>query len=234
MATHSERADVRFVDAGPVRLAYETAGDPGAPPLLLLHALGKDATDWHTVLPAFARHWHVYVPDLRGHGRSDWPGTYSFELMRDDVLGFLNALGIARASLVGHSLGGVVSYLLAAGHPERVDRLVLEEAPPPFPRQPSAPARPDHPVPYDWPVVPAIKAQVDTPDPAWPGLLDGITARTLLVAGGAASQLRQDWIAEMAGRIPGGRLVTIPAGHRVHETAPEAFTEAVTGFLRER
>lgn len=67
--------DQHSVDVGGVRLAYQMSGPPGAPPLVLLHALGEDATDWEAVVPALARSRRVYALDLRGHGRSDWPGT---------------------------------------------------------------------------------------------------------------------------------------------------------------
>src|SRR5258708_27604808 len=62
-------------------------GPPAAPPMVLLHALGESAADWEDVAPVFAEYWQVYAPDLRGHGRSDWPGDYSMELMCADVAG---------------------------------------------------------------------------------------------------------------------------------------------------
>jgi pimeloyl-ACP methyl ester carboxylesterase len=225
-------ADHRRVQIGEVWMAYQVSGDPGAPPLVLLHALGEDATNWDGVVAAFVRHWRVYALDLRGHGESDRPGDYSFELMRDDVLGFLDTLGLSRVDLVGHSMGGVVAYLLAEERPERVGRLVLEEVPPPFPRERTIPTRPDEPVPFDWAVVPAIKGQVDDPAPAWLERLGEISAPTLVVAGGPQSHVPQDQISEMARRIPDCQAVTIPAGHLVHDAMPGKFTETVMRFLR--
>lgn len=142
--------DHRVIETGGVRLAYRVCGSPEAPPLVLLHALGEDSTDWDGVMPALARHRRVYALDLRGHGRSDRPGDYSLELMRADVLGVLDALALERVDLIGHSMGGVVAYLLAGRHPERVGRLILEDAPAPLPREPSVPTRPDGELPYDW------------------------------------------------------------------------------------
>ncbi|MFG3055252.1 alpha/beta fold hydrolase [Kitasatospora sp. NPDC048239] len=118
--------DQLTVDLGELRLAYRVHGAAGAPPLLLLHALGERGADWDGVLPQLAPHHRVYALDLRGHGGSDRPARYGLELMRDDVVAFLDALGLARVDLVGHSMGGVVAYLLAQSHPERVGRLVLE------------------------------------------------------------------------------------------------------------
>ncbi|MFJ2897339.1 alpha/beta fold hydrolase [Streptomyces sp. NPDC087218] len=226
-------ADPRSVDVGEVRLAYRMSGPADAPPLVLLHALGEDATDWEAVVPALARSRRVYALDLRGHGRSDWPGDYSLELMQADVLRFLDALGLGPVDLIGHSMGGIVAYLVAEDHPQRVSRLVLEDVSVPRPREPSTPARPDGALTFDWEMVPAIRRQIDQPDPKWLERLGQITAETLVLAGGPHSHVPQDGVAELARRIPGGQAVTIPVGHLIHHAAPEAFTEAVSAFLEE-
>ncbi|WP_046733712.1 alpha/beta fold hydrolase [Streptomyces humi] len=223
--------DHRLVDVGGIRLAYQVSGPPDAPPLVLVHALGENATDWEQVAPALARSRRVYALDLRGHGRSDWPGDYSLELMRADVLSFLEALGLGSVDLIGHSLGGIVAYLLAQEHPQRVSRLVLEDVPVPRPREPNTPTRPDGDLTFDWEMVPAVRPQLDQPDPRWLKRLSQITAQTLVVAGGPRSHVPQDGVAELARRIPGGRMVTIPVGHLIHHAAPEAFTEVVGAFL---
>ncbi|MEV8595951.1 alpha/beta hydrolase [Streptomyces sp. NPDC052012] len=152
--------------------------------------------------------------------------------MRDDLRRFLDTLELDAVDLVGHSLGGVVAYLFAQDRPARVRRLVLEDVPVPRPREPRALSRPEGDLTFDWAVVEAVRRQIDRPDPVWLERLGRITARTLLVAGGPRSHVPQDGIAEMARRIPGGRVVTIPVGHLVHQEAPAAFTEAVTAFLR--
>ncbi|MFE3406944.1 alpha/beta fold hydrolase [Streptomyces mirabilis] len=223
--------DHRTVDVGGVRLVCQVWGQESAAPLVLLHALGEDSTDWGEVVPAFARGRRVYALDLRGHGRSDWPGEYSLELMRADVLRFLDVLGLGTVDLIGHSMGGVVAYLLAQERPERVSRLVLEDVPVPRPREKTTPTRPDGELTFDWDMVVAIRRQIDTPDPAWLEGLSGITADTLVLAGGPASHVPQDGIAELARRVPGGRVVTIPVGHLIHSAAPQRFTEAVCAFL---
>lgn len=228
-----DMVDQRSVHVGEVRLAYQTSGPPDAPPLVLLHALGEDATDWEAVVPALARSRRVYALDLRGHGRSDWPGDYSLELMQADVLRFLNALGLGPVDLIGHSMGGIVAYLLAEDHPQRVSRLVLEDVPVPRPREPSTPARPDGALTFDWEMVLAVRRQIDQPDPRWLERLGQITAETLVLAGGPHSHVPQNGVVELARRIPGGRVIAIPVGHLIHHAAPEAFTEAVSAFLEE-
>lgn len=216
---------------GGIRLAYQVSGPPDAPPLVLLHALGEDASDWDVVAPVLARSRRVYALDLRGHGRSDRPGEYSLELMRADVLALLDELALERVDLVGHSMGGVVAYLLASDHPRRVARLVLEDVAVPRPRRPTTPARPDDELTFDWELVPAIRKQIDTPDPVWLERLGRITADTLVVAGGSGSHVPQEGVAELAHRIPGAGMVTIPVGHLIHSVDPKAFVEAVVAFL---
>jgi len=218
--------------AGGVRLAYRAWGDPAAPPLVALHGLGEGAADWDGVAPAFAAHWRVYAPDLRGHGASDWPGAYSVELMRGDVLGFLDVLGPGPVDLIGNSMGGLVALLLARAHPERVSTLVLEDVGVLTPRPPADPARPAGELGFDWDMVLAIRRQLENPDPAWWQGLDQITARTLVIGGGPASHIPQDQVAGLARRIPGARLETIPAGHLIHAAAPAAFTRTALAFLR--
>jgi 3-oxoadipate enol-lactonase len=224
--------DLCAIEAGGIRLSYRVWGSPDARPLVLLHALGEGAADWGRIAPAFARHWRVYAPDLRGHGRSDWPGEYSLELMRADVLGFFDVLGLDRVDLIGHSMGGLVAYLVAGGCPERVGRLILEDVAALLPRKRSIPARPDGDVPFDWEMVLAIRRQIDDPDPAWLERLSGIAAETLVIGGGSRSHVPQDRVAELARRIPGARCETIPAGHLIHQAEPEAFTQAALRFLR--
>jgi 3-oxoadipate enol-lactonase len=223
--------DDRVIEAAGTRLAYRVWGSPEAPPLVLLHGLGDGAADWDGVAPAFAGRWRVYAPDLRGHGRSGRPGDYSVELMEADVLGFLEALELGRVDLIGHSMGGLVGYLVAGDHPERVRRLILEDVAALRPRERGTLERPEGELPFDWAMVLAIRRQIDNPDPAWLGRPGLITAQTLVIGGGAASHVPQNWVAELARRIPGARMETIEAGHLIHRTEPEAFTAAALAFL---
>lgn len=127
-----------------VRLAYRAAGPEEGDPLVLLSALGESADDRALVRDALARERRVYALDLRGHGRSARTAEYSLELMRDDVLGFLDALGLDRADLVGHAAGAVVAHLVAQAAPHRVVRLVLEGVPAPLPASRSRRAHRSH------------------------------------------------------------------------------------------
>jgi 3-oxoadipate enol-lactonase len=205
-------------------------GEPDSPPMLLLHGLTSDGSSWDAVVDALAERWRVYVPDLRGHGRSDRPGGYSFPALRDDVHSFLTALDLRDVVLVGHSMGGVAAYLLALDHPELVRALVLEETPPPLRQRRPVPERPAGELTYDWAARLAILGQVNEPDPAWWERLAELSVPTLVVAGGPDSPFPQEQIAAVAERIPDGRLLTLPVGHGVHRVAPAEFVAAVTAF----
>lgn len=212
-------------------ISCRLCGDPGAPAMLLLHALGEQAGSWDEVAARFATRFRVVALDMRGHGASTWPGTYSFAEMRDDVLGVLDALDLHDLVLVGHSMGGTVAYLVAQAQPDRIARLVVEDAPPPFPRERPVPARPAGELPFDWAVVPAIVQEVNDPSLRWWKQLPEITAATLLVGGGASSHIPQDLLVDVCKAVPECTLVTIPAGHDVHESEPEAFAETVLNWL---
>jgi 3-oxoadipate enol-lactonase len=224
-------AAYQVIGSNGIEMAYRAWGTPAAPPMVLLHALGESAADWEDVAPVFAEDWRVYAPDMRGHGRSGWPGEYSLELMCADVAGLLDALGLGRVDLIGHSMGGAVGLLLAEQHPQRIARLVLEDVMAPRPREVAVPSKPPGDPPYDWDMVLAVRKQIDTPDPAWLQRLGGITAPTLVIGGGPDSHIPQNRVAELAQRIPASQLVTVPAGHLIHRAEPDLFTDAVLTFL---
>ncbi len=95
--------------------------------VLLVHGAGANRTDWMDVIPVLASDNSVYAPDLIGFGetpRRESPHTP--EYIANFLAGFMDAAGIEKAALVGHSLGGRVCLEMARRHPERVSGLVLE------------------------------------------------------------------------------------------------------------
>ncbi len=106
-----------------VRIRYRSEGIDG-PPLVLLHGRTANHSDWDGITERLATRLRVYVPDLRGHGARDYPGTYPLPEMAEDIVGLLDHLEIGKAAIIGHSLGGMVAYHLAANHQKRVEVLV--------------------------------------------------------------------------------------------------------------
>lgn len=194
-ALDAEAGEVRFAQAGDVRLAYRTWGLVSAPPLVLLHALGEESSDWAPIAVILARSWRVYALDVRGHGASDWSGPYTIEGLTADLAAF------------------------------------LEEPPPPWPRARRVVSRPEGPLRFDWHATALSNEFTDPQVTSWRDSLSRIEAPTLIVAGGSASHVDQDYLASMAGLIPGCDLVSIPAGHLVHGARPADFTATVAAFL---
>ena len=222
------------MDLGEVTLSVRAWGDPAGHPVVLLHCLAGDADDWAVVAEALAADGRrVVAPDLRGHGASGRTSDYSLALMRDDVLALADALGMERFDLVGHSMGGSVSVLVAEAAPQRLTRLVLEDtAPATGAREfPVPPAEAPEEVPFDWPMLQAVVAELNDPDPqAW-AELPRITSPVLVVGGGPTSANDQDELAELAARVQDGRVVTVDVGHHVHTTAPGEYLSHVRPFL---
>jgi 2-hydroxy-6-oxonona-2,4-dienedioate hydrolase len=118
-----------YLDAGGVRTRYLHAGDPAKPTLILLHGSGGHAEAYVRNLEAHAEYFSTWSIDMLGHGYTDKPG-HPLEIHHyiEHLLAFLDAIGVERAHLSGESLGGWVVSRVAADHPEKVDRLVLNTA----------------------------------------------------------------------------------------------------------
>jgi 3-oxoadipate enol-lactonase len=108
------------------RLHYSVSGRRDGEPVLMIQGLGADSRGWLRQRLAFAARHRVVVFDNRGVGRSDRPpGPYDLEVMAGDALAVLDAAGIADAHVMGASMGGAISQIIAVRHPERVRSLVL-------------------------------------------------------------------------------------------------------------
>ena len=109
-----------------VTLRYVEAGPADGHPLILLHGLTDTSRSWSMTLPLLERKYHVLIPDQRGHGASDAPACcYAVPDFAGDLVALMDAEGIAKATVVGHSMGGFIAQYTAIAYPERVDRLVL-------------------------------------------------------------------------------------------------------------
>jgi pimeloyl-ACP methyl ester carboxylesterase len=118
-----------FVKIGALKLHYLDYGGDGKPWLVCIHGLTGNAHSFDALAPELALNYHALSIDVRGRGDSEWgpPTDYLPQHYVKDLAGLLHALKIQRCTLVGTSMGGIISMMYAGGWPERVDRLVLND-----------------------------------------------------------------------------------------------------------
>ena len=109
------------IDGNPIH--YQSYGE--GPPVVFVHGLGGTSHAWHGVMQAMQQHHHVVALDLRGHGRSGGKGKFTVDLWARDVLKLIRHLELPTVTLVGHSLGTLVTQYLAQTQPEICDQLAL-------------------------------------------------------------------------------------------------------------
>ncbi|HEX7336970.1 MAG TPA: alpha/beta fold hydrolase [Gemmatimonadales bacterium] len=112
---------------GPAGSLHVDDGGRGALPVVLVHSLAGNTTQWAAQLQHLRPHRRAVALDLRGHGRSEPPrdGDYTIAAMAGDVAAVVDTLKLDRFVLVGHSMGGGVALIYAGAHPDRVAGLVL-------------------------------------------------------------------------------------------------------------
>jgi len=112
-----------------LKLHYVDWGNPGRPPLLLLHGGRDHARNWDWVAQALRGAYHIIAPDLRGHGDSQWAvgGGYATADYVLDVAQLLGALQLFPITIIGHSLGGAVALKYTGTYPDRVRKVVAIE-----------------------------------------------------------------------------------------------------------
>lgn len=106
----------------------DTGGD--GTPLVVVHGLLGNADNWRSHLKQWQRQHRVIAVDLRNHGRSPHASGMGYDAMARDLLGLLDRLGVAKAHLLGHSMGGKVVISLARMTPERVASLIIADIAP--------------------------------------------------------------------------------------------------------
>ena len=128
----AEAGDSHFIQAGGLRFHYLTWGDPGNPPLLLLHGGGQTAHTWQRVANRLRDRYHVIAPDARGHGDSEWSpdGVYDPFGMHEDVAALVGALGLRDFVLGGMSMGGFAALGYAAEHGANLRGLMVVDISP--------------------------------------------------------------------------------------------------------
>jgi len=110
-----------------IKMAYVEMGDPNGEVVILQHGMTDNSRSWSLAAPYFtAAGYHVYLPDLRGMGKSDAPdGYYTTVTYATDMKAFFDAMGIDKAIVIGHSLGSFTVQTFALMFPERCEKVVL-------------------------------------------------------------------------------------------------------------
>ena len=112
------------IETNGIELYYEIHGT--GKPLVLISGLGYSSWQWHRMIPFLAEHFQVITFDNRGVGQSDKPaGPYSAQMLAADTAGLLDALGIQKAVVMGHSMGGFITQAMALDFPQKVEKLIL-------------------------------------------------------------------------------------------------------------
>jgi 2-hydroxy-6-oxonona-2,4-dienedioate hydrolase len=143
-ADHLDQSKLKFVDVDGIRTRYYEDG--AGEPLVLMHGgqvgTGYSLDSWSLVQPTLAQHFHVYALDKLGQGQTGNPkgDAYTFESLFDHTYGFLRALGIRGAHLVGHSRGALLIARLAQEHPEVAKSLVVVDSNTLAPEDPTFPS----------------------------------------------------------------------------------------------
>jgi non-heme chloroperoxidase len=200
-------------------LHYAEQGDPGGEAIVFLPAYA-DSWFWYSrVLPLLPTRYHAYALDQRGHGDAERPACcYTVDDFAADAVAFLDATGIQRATLVGHSGSCFVARRVAVTHPERVARLVLSGSP--------AGSLPEQ-------VAVGLQATVRA-------LADPVPADFVrrFQAGAAVGDrdglLPSEDQRRLAAAIPGARSRVYPeTGHSPHWERPQRFAADLDAFMRE-
>ncbi len=212
-------------------------------PLFLLHGNGEDGSYFQNQLEPFSRHYSLFVPDTRGHGRSP-RGTapFTLEQFAEDLRIFMDRQGIEKAHLLGFSDGGNIALMFTLKYPERVGKLILNGANlDPKGVKPSV----QLPILLGYGLVSLISLfdkkavakkellglMVKQPHIA-PRSLSALQMPTLVVAGDK-DMIKDSHTRLIARSLPNGQLCILPGSHFVAHENPEAFNKAVLDFLEE-
>ncbi len=115
-----------YVDAGGVRTRYIEAGPKDAPALIMIHGTGSSWEGFCATLESHAEHFRCFAIDMAGNGFSAKPDEpYEIGFYVKHVIAFMDAMGLAKASFIGVSLGAWVTSRLVVNHPERVEKVTL-------------------------------------------------------------------------------------------------------------
>lgn len=106
-----------------MKLFFKKSGK--GPTLIIVHGLYGSSDNWFSIGKKLSENFEVFLIDQRNHGQSPHADQHTYELMKGDLLEFMDGQGIGKAILIGHSMGGKTVMHLAINHPERVNSLIV-------------------------------------------------------------------------------------------------------------
>ena len=210
--------------------------------LILLHGNGENSDYFKGQIDEFAKQYHVYAIDTRGHGRTP-RGEMPFTIRQfaDDLLGFMDEHRIAKAHLLGFSDGANIAMVFAIQHPDRVDRLILNGA---NLNAGGVKRSTQIPIEIGYRIARSFAGKSDSAkrnaemlglmvnDPnVLPEELSGIQAKTLVIAG-TRDMIKETHTRMIADSIPDAELVFVRGNHFIANRHPEEFNRAVLDFLQ--
>jgi pimeloyl-ACP methyl ester carboxylesterase len=127
MDTSLPAPEARYYQSQGLKLHFADWGNPSAPPLVLVHGGLDHCRSWDHLAQAIRANFHVIAPDLRGHGESEWASGSSYSLADHvyDLTCLVKSAGFEQATIIGHSMGGMVSLTYTGAFPDKVSRLVV-------------------------------------------------------------------------------------------------------------
>jgi pimeloyl-ACP methyl ester carboxylesterase len=121
-----------FISTNGITLHVAQAGSPDNPPVLMLHGFPEFWYSWMHVVEPLSQDYHLIIPDQRGYNLSSKPphkSDYNLNIIAQDIIGLLDALGIDKVKLVAHDWGAAAAWWFACLHPERLESLAILNAP---------------------------------------------------------------------------------------------------------
>jgi pimeloyl-ACP methyl ester carboxylesterase len=248
---------VPTIAANGLQVGYDVVG--AGPPVVALHgatSLGKE--DYAAQLPGMSKGFLIHLPDARGHGRTRWEAANGFEYrwLVDDLVAFVDALGLDSFHLIGFSMGAMTALHFGALFPERLRTLVvvgittqreprasvgqrlmdsarIVASDPPFAALLSRRHDAGQGVGAWQRLLPAIAADIRAQPLLKPAELHAIDCPAMVVCGDRDPFVPPEHAAALMRQLPAGRLFVAPdCGHEVMSRRPGLFNEAIAGFYR--
>lgn len=212
-------------------------------PIILLHGNGEDSGYFQSQIEEFSRHYHVYAMDTRGHGKTPrGEKPFTIRQFAEDLLGFMDGHGIAKAHLLGFSDGGNIALVFAVKYPERVDKLILNGV---NLNAQGVKRSIQIPIELGYRIARMFSGKSDGAKRNMELLglmvhepnvsveeLSGIQARTLVIAG-TRDMIKEKHTRLIALEIPDSELAILKGDHFIANKMAAAFNERVLKFLEE-